>query len=149
MPHFFTKPVVFATFLMLAILTTSCANKANDPILLLEDGWVRSMPPGSGMTAAYGRFIYQGTTTIEFTSFRSDAYKDVSLHQTVIENGISRMKPAVWSQAPGTTFTLEPGGYHLMLMEPSREANPGDMVGLTLVTGDGQEFSFSLPVVVR
>lgn len=149
MLHFFTKPVVSATFLILAILITSCADKANDPILMLEDGWVRAMPPGSGMTAAYGRFIYQGATTIEFTSFRSDAYEDVSLHQTVIENGISRMKPAVWSQVPGATFTLEPGGYHLMLMEPSRETTPGDMVGLTLVAVDGQEFSFSLPVVAR
>jgi copper(I)-binding protein len=149
MSHFFTKPAVSAMLMMVVLLAASCADKSDGPHVLLEDGWVRAMPPASGMTAAYGRFTYQGATTIEITSFRSDAYADVSLHESVKENGISRMQPAVWSQAPGTTKVLEPGGYHLMLMHPSQEIHPGDIVGLTLVANDGREFSFSLPVETR
>lgn len=149
MSHFFTNTAVFATLLIVASLTSACSDKQSDPGVMQADGWVRAMPQASGMSAAYGRFNYEGATTIEITSFRSDAYKDVSLHESVRENGVSRMRPAAWSQAPGTTMVLEPGGYHLMLMQPSRELRPGDVVNLTLVAGDGREFSFSLPVETR
>lgn len=149
MPHFFTKPVVFAMLLTGVLLAASCTEKSDNADFLLEDGWVRAMPPGSNMTAAYGRFSYHGATTIEIASFRSDSYGDVSFHQTTIENGISRMNPAVWTQEPGSTLVLEPGGYHLMLMEPTRETQPGEFVNLTLIAREGQEFTFSLPVVAR
>ncbi|HLF31523.1 MAG TPA: copper chaperone PCu(A)C [Xanthomonadales bacterium] len=102
------------------------------------------------MTAAYGRFTNQGATTVEITSFRSDSYEQVTLHRTVNENGISRMEQQTgWSQSPNTAMVLEPGGHHLMLMNPMREVRPGDSIGLTLISASGEEFPFKLPVEAR
>lgn len=102
------------------------------------------------MTAAYGIFTNKGKQAIEISAFRSDSYADASLHITVVEAGISRMKRVpVKPLEPATSLVLEPGGYHLMLIKPNREIPPGDRIGLTLIATSGEEFEFSLPVEAR
>jgi copper(I)-binding protein len=87
---------------------------------------------------------------MEITSFRSDSYEAVTLHRTVNENGLSRMEQqTAWSQKPDTTMVLEPGGYHLMLMQPTRKVLLGDSIGLTLISATGEEFPFELRVETR
>lgn len=143
------KQAFIAIFITCACLV-ACGPDPVHQDLLLTDGWVRAMPPGSTMTAAYGRFSYQGATPIEITSFRSDSYEDVSLHRTINENGVNRMEQqAGWSQKPNTTMVLEPGGYHLMLMKPTRKLHPGDSISLTLIGVHGEEFLFDLPLETR
>jgi copper(I)-binding protein len=144
------KPSFIAISIICACLLAACGPDPVHPDLLLTDGWVRAMPPGSSMTAAYGRFTNQGATTIEITSFRSDSYDAVTLHRTVNQNGLSRMEQQTeWSQSSHTAMVLEPGGYHLMLMNPTREVRPGDSIGLTLISATGEEFPFELPVETR
>jgi hypothetical protein len=102
------------------------------------------------MTAAYGRFINSGADTIEIASFESDSFASVSLHQTMIEDGTSRMKELKhWSIEPGTAAVLEPGGLHLMLMQPKREIVVGSTVELTLISTSGHGYHFTLRVEAR
>ena len=99
------------------------------------------------MTAAYGRFVNSGADTIEIASFESDSFGSVSLHQTMIEDGTSRMKELKhWSIGPGAAAVLEPGGLHLMLMQPKREIVVGSTVELTLISTSGQGYHFLLKV---
>lgn len=132
---------------MLAL--AACAPAA-PPELEATDGWVRVMPPGSRMTAAYATLEWPGDEPLVVSTWRSDAFGDVSLHRTVRSEGVSRMEavPEV-VLAPGSSLALEPGGLHLMLMQPSRELQPGDSVGITLVSDSGREFRFDLPVERR
>lgn len=132
---------------VLTVLLAGCEPDPTAPILSLEDGWVRAVPPGMKMTAAYGRFTNHGMDTIEIISFSSDSFTDVGLHQTTMENGVSKMEQVSdWSLSPGTRTVLKPGGLHLMLMDPTREIRPGDSIGLTLIAANGEQYRFSLPV---
>lgn len=144
------KPAKIAIWTLLPGLLFACGQAHPEPTLRLADGWVRAAPPGSGMTAAYGKFTNAGSRAIRISGLHSDSYKDVSLHRTMIEHGISRMQPMPdWQLDAGTTIVLEPGGYHLMLMQPLREIHPGDHVSLVLTTTGGEKFEFSLPVGTR
>jgi len=108
------------------------------------------MPPGAGMTAAYGRFINSGADAIEIATFECDSFASVSLHQTVMEDGTSRMKELkTWSIKPGAAAVLEPGGLHLMLMQPTREIVVGSTVELALISTSGQDYHFTLKVEAR
>lgn len=125
----------------------ACSGNATNVHLSLDNGWVRGMPPGTNMTAAYGRFINSGPDTIEIVSFESDSFASVSLHQTMVEDGTSRMKELMhWSIEPGAAAVLEPGGLHLMLMQPKRKIVVGSTVELTLISSSGQGYHFLLKV---
>ena len=67
------------------------------------------------MTAGFGVLKNETAQAIEFTGFRSPAFRDVSLHETVVADGVSRMQEVEsLALAPGETVELAPGGYHLM-----------------------------------
>ena len=101
------------------------------------------------MLAAYGRLSNTGPTAVDIVDFTSDGFDEISLHETTIENGISRMKrvPA-WTLEPGSELLLEPGGRHLMLVGPHRQLGPGDEIQLTIYTSSGAEYRFVVPVVL-
>ena len=51
----------------------------------------------------------------------SPAFGEVSLHETRIVDGVSRMRALPELRiAPGDSAVLKPGGMHLMLMQPQR-----------------------------
>ena len=135
---------------VLTVLLAGCEPEPTAPVLTLDDGWVRAVPPGMTMTAAYGSFTNHGAEIIEITSFSSDSFTDVSLHETKLEDGVSTMKqlPGLLLAA-GSRTILQSGGLHLMLMNAEREIHPGDSIGLTLIAANGERYRFSLPVETR
>jgi hypothetical protein len=50
---------------------------------------------------------------------------------------------------PGGSLSLQPGGLHLMLMQPGGELAPGDSVSITVISDSGRNFRFDLPVEAR
>jgi hypothetical protein len=136
--------------LAVSILLAACSPPGVEQTLKFEDAWVRSTPPGAMMTAGFGRLINHTDHQFEITAFTSPAYADVSLHETVIENGVSRMREVHGlSIPPGGEVELAPGGYHLMLMMPTQTSGPHDRVVLQIEMAEGQQFSFELPVEKR
>ena len=133
-----------------SLFLAACSPPAAEQTLKFEDAWVRATPPGAMMTAGFGRLVNHTDLKLEITAFTSPNYGDVSLHQTVIENGVSRMKevPGL-SIPPGDEVELAPGGYHLMLMMPKQSSGPHDRVELLIEEAGGQRFSFELPVERR
>jgi len=65
-------------------------------------------------------------------------------------DGVSKMRevPELSIEA-GSSVVLEPGGYHLMLMMPIGDIQPGQVVTINMTASDGRSFSFELPVVRR
>jgi len=130
------------------LLIAACSPSNQQSPLVFEDAWVRAMPPGSKMTAGFGRLVNTGTGEITITEWTSNDFADVSLHRTVNQDGVSRMRrvPEL-SLSPGDEQVLEPGGFHLMFMRPAT----GDRrtVSLTVKLSDGRQFSFDLPVERR
>jgi len=148
--EYFMKSYFISLVLIIPALLVACKPASPPPTLSFEHGWVRAMPPGVRMTAAYGVITNNGSDPITISSFTSDSFAMASLHRTGINNGISTMEqlPGL-TQSAGDSSVLEPGGLHLMLMNPTREIRPGDSVGLTLTTSSGRKYHFSLPVEAR
>ena len=82
--------------------------------------------PGAGMpmAAGYLDITNRSGTDIRITRVSSPDYAAVEMHETVVEDGIARMREIpVLDIAAGETLTFERGGRHLMLMQPV--ASPG------------------------
>jgi copper(I)-binding protein len=127
----------------------SCSSENEAAGLELRNGWVRALPPGKAMTAAYGELQNNSTGTIRLIAYDSDSFSSVSLHQSIVENGVSRMLEQTDVQiAAGEILTLQPGGLHLMLMRPSGKILVGNEVEIG-IQSDGQRFVFKLPVEAR
>ena len=102
------------------------------------------------MTAAYGHFENTGGQPVRITDWSSDAYGEVSLHETVIDDGVSKMRERSDVEiAPDSSLSLEPGGLHLMLSDPALLVLPGETVRLTVVASDETRFEFEVPVEAR
>ena len=132
------------------LLLCMCTVAAAEQNLAFHAAWVRAMPPGMKMTAAFGRLHNAGMETIELTAFASPQFGDVSLHRTQLVDGVSRMREVpVLEIAAGESITLEPGGYHLMLMMPIGPLATGQTVTVEMTTPEGASFEFEVPVERR
>jgi len=108
----------------------------------VEGAWIRMPPAGLPMMAGYARISNPCKAPLAIVGARSDAFADTSLHETRVENGISRMRATPSLRlAPGAAATLEPGGFHLMLMKPTHALHAGDRVAIEFVLEDGRRFS--------
>jgi hypothetical protein len=140
-------------FLALALVLVSvaaCRSSSEPAEPSFEDAWVRALPTGSGMTAAFGTLNNPGPDAVEIVGFTSPEFGDVSLHRTELEDGMSTMREVrTFRIDPGSRLVLEPGGYHLMLMMPAADVQPGQSVVLVMNLADGRTFSFRVPVEKR
>jgi len=106
--------------------------------LMIEDPWVREPPP---MASALGGFMTihnpSGTERV-LVGASSPAFGSVMLHRTVAQDGMMRMlhQHAITIPAHGM-LAFEPGGYHIMLMQPKQPLKAGDKVEVTLQFQDG------------
>ncbi|HET6564116.1 MAG TPA: copper chaperone PCu(A)C, partial [Xanthomonadales bacterium] len=143
----------FFSLSLIVTLTTvfllSCTGNEQHGGLEWNNGWVRALPPGSGMTSAYGEIRNGSNESLELTAYDSSAFAHVSLHQSSLEKGVSRMQEqGVVVLEPGESMHLQPGGLHLMLMKVTAAVEAGQEIEIGVSTAD-QRFEFSLPVEAR
>jgi hypothetical protein len=95
--------------------------------------WVRP-PQGMDRPAAGYLVITGGSQADALLGATSPAAGTVELHETSMDSsGMTGMHPISRLEIPaGATVTLQPGGYHLMLMEPTGEITVGSTVQLEL-----------------
>jgi copper(I)-binding protein len=108
---------------------------------------VRAMPPGSKATGAF--FILHNTSEHDAAVIggSSPAAKTVELHTHVEENGVFQMRQIDRIDVPaGQQVTLQPGGLHVMLIDPTGPLHVGDTVSLTLEFEGGHSQAFDIPV---
>ncbi len=70
------------------------------------------------------------------------------IHETVVQNGMSRMRHAKVVMLPARgQLEFKPGARHLMLMHPRRTLKPGDRVEVGLKLADGRRVSANFTVL--
>lgn len=134
---------VIGAFLLSACVTPAMAAGK----LAIERAWIRTAPPGAMMLAGYAVLRNVGDEPITVTGASSADFGDVSLHESVTENGLERMRPLHdIALAPGVSVAFMPGGKHFMLMRPRRALQPGDTVKIHISTSgpDGADVEFAL-----
>lgn len=105
----------------------------------VSNAWIPQAPPGSEMLAGYLTLTNTGDTAVSILAAQSDRFRTVTVHKTVIENGVSRMRELNRLElAPGREVKFAPGGIHLMLMQPRSEVIAGDRIEITFLLSDGQ-----------
>ncbi len=100
--------------------------------IVVRNPWVRWLPAGLPM-AGYMTLRNTGTRPIRLIGASSGQFLNVMLHRSVNRSGVDRMERARVIVIPaGGSFSLEPGGFHLMLMHGSPEVRPGGTVTIEL-----------------
>ena len=110
--------------------------------LVVEHAWIRAAPPGAMMLAGYATLRNDGDAPVTVTGADSADFGNVSLHQTIEEDGVERMRAlGNIGIASGARVPFAPGGRHFMLMKPKRELGVGDKVKIHISTtsGDGAD----------
>lgn len=105
----------------------------------VREGWIRLTPGAMAMDAGFGRIVNPCATAVTVTGASSLAYADVSLHETTLEDGVSRMRPVASLPVPAHgEAMLRPGGLHLMLMQPAAAREAGGTAEVTFRLEDGR-----------
>lgn len=127
-----------------AVVVVSAGASADG--LVLDGAWVRAMPPGRPMTAAYLRVDNPSEATVTVTSVRASA-GEASLHESRAVDGQMRMRELSELPVPaGGSAILEPGGLHIMLMGLESTPKEGDTLTLCLSSGS-EEVCTEAPVL--
>ncbi len=88
--------------------------------------------------AGFGRIENRCPRPLDIVSARSQSFAEVSIHETRVVDGISRMRPVpTLTIGPDDAAVFAPGGMHLMLMQPSVALQPGDNVEIEFGLEDG------------
>lgn len=118
--------------LLIALAACSSSGGAADPTI--SDAWVRP-PMGADRPAAAYLTIVGGDEADALVSASSPAAGEVQVHETMAGmSGMAGMQEVEKIEVgAGATVRLEPGGYHLMLMEPdTAQIVVGETVEITL-----------------
>lgn len=128
-------------------LSVSAAFAADDVAVRAENGWVRLVPPVAGNSAAYMVLHNSGAQDEVVAKAASPVAEHVEVHQTSHDNGVMKMSEVKGLRVPaGGEVTLQPGGYHVMLIGLKAPLQEAQSVPVTLSFESGAVLELSLPV---
>ena len=102
--------------------------------LVASDVVIKKPMPGMKMSAGYLTLTNNGDNPLVITRVTSPQFGAVEMHESIVEDGVSRMVQIDdLNIPPAAEVTFEPGGKHLMLMRP---VGALDVVALSFHSGD-------------
>lgn len=133
--------LIGGAFLLSATLTFTGSDT-----LVVENAWAR--PAGSGMTAAVYLTLENHTAQDEaLVTAEAAVAEAVEIHESVIDNDISRMLRLDRLPIPaGERVSIDPGGYHLMLVNLNQDLREGDQFPISLRFESGSEIILDVTV---
>ncbi|WP_320036409.1 copper chaperone PCu(A)C [Halarcobacter sp.] len=115
--------------------------------LKIEDGYVRATPPNLPNSAAFMKVKNSSNETISIVKASSDASKVVELHTHLMKDGVMKMIQVPSIEIPANTeVSLQPGGFHIMLIGLNQALKEGENITLTLEFSNGESKTLTLPV---
>ncbi len=124
-------------FSLLLLLLVLCSCRQEYPSTVTHqvvDAWTRPFTPEPDLTTAiYLTINNTSPTTIQLTGASTAVSDTIEIHQSLLENGIMRMRPAeMVNIAPQSTLAFQPGGHHLMVKGLQQKLTLGDSLQITL-----------------
>lgn len=117
--------------LILALTPVAAASEATG--VSVRDAWVRQAPPGVAMMAGYMALRNNTSRSQVLVAASSPGFETVTIHRTIVKDGMASMEHATQIElSPNASLIFAPGGYHLMLMNPTRTLRAGDAVVINL-----------------
>ncbi len=122
--------VILAVTMLVASLPASAANVS------VTDAWARATMPGQQVSGAYMKIASDADAKLVGAS--SPAIPRVEVHEMKMDGDVMRMREVKAVDLPkGKAVSLEPGGYHIMLMNLKKPIAAGEVIPLKLVVESG------------
>ncbi len=103
------------------------------PKIVVEDAWVRAVPPVSTVSAGFMKLKNLGDEEDVLIGVESDISEVGEIHTTYMEDGFMKMRMLKEVKVPaGGSVEFKPGGKHLMLINLNKHPKKGDKVKLIL-----------------
>ncbi len=132
--------------LLLSLLLSAAVLWAQ-PRIVVEDAWVRAVPPVSTMSAAFFRIRNTGDERDYLVGVRSGVAETAEIHTTVMEDSMMKMRRLNEVEIPpGKTVEFRPMGKHIMLIDLKKPLREGERVKLTLIFRKSGEISVTAEV---
>jgi hypothetical protein len=118
---------------LLASATTLPAWAAN---ISVTDAWARATMPGQKVSGAYMQIRSDADARLIRAS--SPAVPRVEIHEMKMDGDVMRMREVEAIDLPKSkTVSLEPGGFHIMLMNLPQPIAAGEVIPLVLTVESG------------
>lgn len=136
------KPV---KYLLLSLLGMSLHVSAQT---VVDDAWVRATVAGQPASGAFMHIT--SSTDSKLIEVKSPVAKTVQIHQSTMKNDVMSMKTVASIALPaGKTVSIDPEGYHVMLIGLVEQIKEGQDVPLTLVVENAKGEKESIEVTAK
>ena len=128
--------IITSFFLVLFSLNhaSACEN------ITVQNAWIREAPPTIKIMAGYLDIENSSDKELILLAAESDEYERIEFHQSQIENGVARMRQQdEIIIAQNSTFSFTPGGFHLMMFNPSSPMREGKLTSIKLIFKGGDK----------
>lgn len=133
-------------FFVCALIITA-STLADSPRILIQDAYIRGLPPGQTTTAAFMQITNASDKAVTLKNMHSDAAETIELHQSIMENGTMKMRQIKDFQLEArASATFEAGAKHIMFLGLKKPLSEGDTVKLKLCFTDFCQL-IELPVI--
>ncbi len=127
--------LAFVMFIAAFAANPAAAHDITKGDLVISAPWSRATPAGASVAAGYLAVTNKGLSADRLLSFTTDLAGQPEVHEMSNEGGVMKMRPLAKGLAipAGATVKLEPGGYHLMLMQLKKPLAAGQRYKAVLV----------------
>jgi copper(I)-binding protein len=96
--------------------------------------WARATPKGASVGGGYMTITNSGTAPDRLIGGSADVAGSFEVHEMKMDGGVMKMRPVSngIEIKPGQTVTLEPSGYHVMLVGLKQQLKQGEHFKATL-----------------
>ena len=133
--------------IILSCLLASACSSDREPPLVATDLEIMAPLPGQGMSAGYLTLRNNTDGVIRITSVTSLEFAAVEMHESVIEDGIAKMRRMPELLIPKkSTVQFKRGGKHLMLMRRKQQT---EFISLNFYNDEILLLNVQAPVIER
>jgi len=135
------KPNLIVLFIFSLFYIYSCSSDKQTPDrkttfgdkIEVQNVWVRAAAENAN-SAGYMDILNGTEKSDTLMAVETEGVSKSEVHESyTTENGLSGMRPVEnLTIPPGSALKLQPGSYHLMLMDLKRELRPGDSLQISL-----------------
>jgi copper(I)-binding protein len=117
------------------------------PEIVVEEPWVREVPPVSTMSAAFFKLRNVGDEDDFLIGVKSPVAEVAEIHTTLMEDGMMKMRMIKEVRIPaGGSVEFKPMGKHIMLINLKKPLKRGEKVKLTLIFRKSGSITVLAPV---
>jgi copper(I)-binding protein len=147
MRNFIQSLLLVSTLALSVTSPLAVAEISASDSIVINDPYVRSVPPGQPNSAAFMQFENTSNIDHAVVNATSPVSEVVELHTHTAEGGMMKMRRVKKIDIPAqATTTLRPGGLHIMLIGLYDDLKMDQKVPVTLEFEDGSKNMFIAPV---